>query len=283
MGRGLGSLIPNKIKKEVLPADSKALLGEGVILDVAVGNIKPNPHQPRRDFSHEALEELIDSIKEHGILQPLIASRDGEGFQLIAGERRLRAAEVAGLATVPVIIREVKEQQQLELALVENIQRKNLNPIEEAVSYQRLIDEFNLTQDEAAKRVGKSRTVVTNTLRLLALPTEIQKALMDGKISYSTARVIVGLPAEQRLDFFHRVLKNDLTVRAVEGEAKKVAVRQHVRRAKDPALQAHEDALQRALGTKVTIKKSGTTGQIIIDFYSDEELAALLTKFDAAE
>ena len=278
LGRGLGSLIPNKIKKEVLPEDSQALVGYTAVLDVAVDKIKPNPHQPRRDFSHEALEDLIESIKEHGILQPLIASRDGDRFQLIAGERRLRAAEMGGLKTVPLIVREAKEQQQLELALVENIQRKNLNPIEEAVSYQRLVDEFNLTQDEVAKRVGKSRTVITNTLRLLGLPTEIQKALMDGHISYSTARGIVGLPAEKRLDFFHQVLKNDLTVRAVEGEAKKVAVRRHFRKTKDPELQAQEETLQQALGTKVSIKKTGTTGQIVIEFYSDEELAGLLAK-----
>ena len=141
-------------------------------------------------------------------MQPLIASRDGDRFQLIAGERRLRAAEMAGLTTVPLIVRQAEEQQQLELALVENIQRRNLNPIEEAVSYQRLIDEFNLTQEAVAKRVGKSRTVITNNLRLLALPTEIQKALVDGKISYSTARVIVGLPAEKRLEFFRDALKN---------------------------------------------------------------------------
>ena len=283
LGRGLGSLIPSKIKKEVLPAGSQVLVGESAILDVEVGKIKPNPHQPRRDFSHEALEELILSIKEHGILQPLIASRDGDRFQLIAGERRLRAAEMAGLTTVPLIVRQAEEQQQLELALVENIQRRNLNPIEEAVSYQRLIDEFNLTQEAVAKRAGKSRTVITNNLRLLALPTEIQKALVDGKISYSTARVIVGLPAEKRLEFFRDALKNDLTVRAVEGEAKKVAVRRHFRKVKDPELQAHEEALQQALGTKVSIKKTGSSGSITIEFYSDEELAGLLAKFERAD
>jgi len=278
LGKGLGSLIPVKTIKDVLPADSKVAVGDEVIRQAPIEKIKPNPHQPRHDFSHEGLEELINSIKEHGILQPLIVTQIDGGYQLIAGERRFRSAQIIGLKTVPVIIRNVKDQQQLELALVENIQRRDLNSVEEAVAYQRLIDEFSLTQDEVAKKVGKSRTVITNILRLLTLPTEIQKALISEKINYSTARIIVGLPPEKRLIFFQKVLSQDLTVRAVEGEAKKVSVKRHLRKIKDPNLAAQEDELQQALGTKVLIKKSGQGGQIIVEFYSEEELSGLVKK-----
>ena len=151
-----------------------------------------------------------------------------------------------------------------------------MNPIEEAVAYQRLIDEFSLKQEEVAKQVGKNRSVIANTLRLLTLSADIQKALINGKINYSTARVIVGLPAEERKKFFEKVLKQDLTVRAVEGQARKVAVRRHFRKSKDPNLVALEEKLQASLGTKVTVKKSGETGQIIIEFYSEEELEEMI-------
>ena len=279
LGKGLSSLIPKKIIQEVLPKDSKALPGEEMVMQIPVDKIKANPHQPRTDFNHESLEDLISSIKEHGILQPLIVTLDADGYQLITGERRLRAAQVLEFKTVPAIVREAEEQQKLELALVENLQRKNLNPIEEAVAFQRLIDEFNLTQEEVGKKVGKSRTAITNTLRLLTLPTDIQKALINEQINYSIARVIVGLPPEQRMPFFKKVLKQDLTVRAVEGEAKKVAVKRHFRQVqKDPIVLAKEAELQQAIGTKVSIKKSGSSGQIIIEFYSDEELSELVRR-----
>ena len=278
LGKGLSSLIPPKIDKKFFSKDSAVLGNEEMVIQVPVEKIKANPHQPRSDFDHEGLENLTNSIKEHGILQPLILTLTDDGYQIIAGERRLRAAKILEFKTVPSIIRDVKEQQKLELALVENIQRKDLNPIEEAVAFQRLIDEFSLTQEEVAKRVSKSRSVITNTLRLLTLPSEIQKALINGKVNYSTARVIVGLPPQQRLDFFKKVLKQDLTVRAVEGQARKVAVKRHFRQTKDPNLTALEEQLQAALGTKVTIKKSGETGSIIIEFYSAEELSDLMGK-----
>lgn len=278
LGKGLSSLIPPKIDKKIFSQDSKVLPGEERVAQVAVEKIKANPHQPRSDFDHEGLEELTNSIKQHGILQPLILAQADNGYEVIAGERRLRAAQLLELKTVPVIIRDLEEQQKLELALVENIQRKDLNAIEEAVAYQRLIDEFSSTQEEVAKRVGKSRSAVTNTLRLLSLPTEIQKALINGKINYSTARVLVGLPPEERMKFFEKVLRQDLTVRAIEGQARKVAVKKHFRKAKDPNIAALEEKLQTALGTKVTIKKSGETGQIIIEFYSAEELEGIMDK-----
>lgn len=278
LGKGLSSLIPPKIIKEIVSADSGVLSTDEKISQVPTEKIKPNPHQPRADFDHESLEELINSIKEYGILQPLILTVEGSGYQLIAGERRLRAAQFLEMKTIPAIIRDVKEQQKLELALVENLQRKDLNPIEEAVAYQRLIDEFNLTQEEVAKQVGKNRSVVANTLRLLTLPTEIQKSLIRGKINYSTARVIVGLPPTERLSFFEKVLKQDLTVRAVEGQARKVAVKRHFRKIKDPNISALEEKLQAALGTKVIVKKTGDSGQIVIEFYSGEELEEIVGK-----
>jgi len=278
LGKGLSSLIPQKIDKTLLASDSEVLPGEERIIQVSVGKIKANPLQPRGDFDHEGLEDLTNSIKEHGILLPLILAPADNGYQVIAGERRLRAARLLDLKTVPAVIRDLQEQQKLELALVENVQRRNLNPIEEAVAYQRLIDEFSLTQDDVAKRVGKSRSAITNTLRLLSLPTDIQKALLAGKISFSAARVIAGLPVSERMKFFDQVIKQDLTVRAVEGQAKKITVRAHVRKAKDPNLEALEEKLQAALGTKVTIKKSGESGSIIIEYYSPEELRGIIAK-----
>ncbi len=278
LGKGLSSLIPQKIDKAILSKTSEVLPGEERIVQVPIGKIKANPHQPRGDFDHEALEDLTNSIKEHGILLPLILAPADGGYQVIAGERRLRAAQLLDLKTVPGIIRDLKEQQKLELALVENVQRKNLNPIEEAVAYQRLIDEFCLTQEQVAQRVGKSRTVITNTLRLLSLPTEIQKALVSGKINYSTARIIVGLPVAERLKFFGKVIKQDLTVRAADNQAKKIVVRSHVRKGKDPNIMALEDKLQAALGTKVTIKKTGESGTIVIEYYSPEELQSVIRK-----
>jgi len=277
LGKGLSSLIPTKIDREVITNEA-VLPGEERIIQIPINKIKANPLQPRTDFDHEGLEDLMNSIKQHGILQPLILVRENDNYQVIAGERRLRASQLLDLKTVPAVIRDLAEQQKLELALVENIQRRDLNPIEEAVAYQRLIDEFSLTQEEVANRLGKSRSVIANTIRLMSLPTEIQKALINQKINYSTARLIVGLPTEQRLKFFEKVIKNDLTVRAAEGQAKQIVIRKHVRKSKDPNITALEDKLQAALGTKVSIKKTGETGSIIIEFYSAEELSSLINK-----
>lgn len=279
LGRGLSSLIPPKINREVIPESSEVLPLEEKVVQMPLTKVKANPHQPRTNFDHDGLEELTNSIKEHGILQPIILVKsDGDFYEVVAGERRLRASQILGLPTIPSIIRDIKDQQKLELALVENIQRRDLNAIEEAVAYQRLIDEFSLTQEEVAKRVGKSRSAVTNTLRLLSLPSEIQKALINGKINYSTARIIAGLPVEERLKFFKKVLAQDLTVRAAEGQANKISVRKHNRRSKDASLAALEEQLQRSLGTKVVIKRSGDTGSIVIEFYSLEELQNLIDK-----
>jgi ParB family chromosome partitioning protein len=276
LGRGLNSLIP---PKKIIRAVSEMETPAGVrLVDVPVKNIRPNPKQPREDFGYQDLEDLINSIKEHGILQPLIVTKiDGENYELVAGERRYRAAKFLNLRTVPAIVRTARDQEKLELALIENIQRKNLNPIEEAKAFNQLIKEFNLTQEKVSERVGKSRPTVANTLRLLALPEEIQQALRSGKIKESHARTLLGLPNEKaQIKYLSKILKNEMTVRDTESAVRKV---NGAKRSKtDPALQAKEELLRGIFGTKVEIKKRGVRGQIVIHFYSDEEYGAIIRK-----
>ncbi len=276
LGRGLNSLIPSK---KVIQAFSEAEAPQGArLIDVPVKNIRPNPQQPREDFGYQDLEDLINSIKEHGILQPLIVTKiDGENYELIAGERRYRAAKFLNLRTVPAVVRTVKDQEKLELALVENIQRKNLNPIEEARAFSRLMQEFNLTQEKVAERIGKSRPTVANTLRLLSLPDEIQQALRSGKIKESHARTLLGLSDKRvQLKYFSKILKNEMTVRDAETVVRRA---KGYRQSKiNPALAAKEELLRGVFGTKVEIKKRGTKGQIIIHFYSDEEYSDIIKK-----
>ena len=210
LGRGLNSLIPSR---KIVQAFSKDGLQKGDrLLDIPIKNIRPNPKQPREDFGYEELEELIQSIKEHGILVPLVVSKiDDENYELIAGERRFRSAKILNLKTVPAIVRTVKEQEKLELALIENIQRKNLNSIEEARAFRQLMDEFNLTQEDVAKRVGKSRPAVANTVRLLNLPEEIQQAVRSGKIKESHARTLLSFENQaDQLKYFRQILKNGM-------------------------------------------------------------------------
>ncbi|MBU1164943.1 ParB/RepB/Spo0J family partition protein [Patescibacteria group bacterium] len=285
LGRGLSALIPDKINKvkDLLGEESPVVEVQQAVLQLSPEKIKPNPQQPRRTFDHQDLEDLISSIKEYGIIQPLIVSKSGDQYFLIAGERRLRSAEMLELKTVPVIVREVNKQQQLEVALIENIQRKDLNAIEQALGFQRLIDEFNLTQEQVGERVGKSRPVIANTIRLLSLPEEIQKAIIDGKIAASAARLIAGLPEKEQMKFFKKIISKDLTVRAAEGEAQKISVNRHERKLRDPNLVDKEDRLKQALSTNVKIKKSGSTGEIIIDFYSEEELVDIVNKISEEE
>lgn len=276
LGRGLNSLIPSKKIAQVFSRDDVSRK-EDRLLDIPVKNIRPNPKQPRVDFGYEELEDLIQSIKEHGILQPLVVSKiDDENYELIAGERRFRSAKFLNLKTVPAVVRTVKEQEKLELALIENIQRKDLNPMEEARAFRQLIDEFNLRQEDVARRVGKSRPAVANTIRLLNLPEEIQQAVRSGKIKESHARTLLGFenPAEQ-MKYFRQILKNDMTVRETENIVKRI----HGRKApSDPGLTAKEEDLRNVLGTKVEIKKTGHGGQVIIYFYSDEELNGIVKK-----
>jgi ParB family chromosome partitioning protein len=295
LGRGLSSLIPTKPAEPVAtkpaapaaapsapPKDAVEVVPQGErILHVPVGDIVPNPHQPRREFHPEELEELISSIKEFGILQPITVTEKGNGmFELIAGERRLRSAKEAGLKKVPVIVRAATDQQKLELALIENIQRADLSPIEEAHAYAKLMEEFNLTQEQAAQRVGKSRSVVANTLRLLNLPSEMQLALSDGRISMSMARVLCGMDdAKERKAMYERMLQGDFNVRQAETAAReRKGGGKATGSVRDVNLMAVEEELRRALGTKVGVQKKGANGKITIEFYSDEEFKGIVDR-----
>lgn len=273
LGKGLGALIPE---------DEQPSTGSSA-LQIPIHQIKPNPEQPRMEMNAEGLEDLAASIREHGIIQPLILTRDNgeEHFTLIAGERRLRAAEMAGLETVPAIVREASDQERLEIALIENIQRENLTPLESAEAYQRLNDEFGLQQDEIAERVGKSRAAVTNTIRLLKLPEEAKKALNDGKISEGHARAILGLSNPQaQTAAVQSVVRNELNVRQTEELVRKLSgikpKTEPKKNPKSPEVRALEEELRSGLGTKVSLKPSGKGGTLTIHYYSAEELDALV-------
>lgn len=295
LGRGLQSLIPKKgsdSRAGSATIQLNAPFEEGkAILEVAPSKIKENPHQPRKYFDESGLNDLVESIRVHGLLQPLVVTplKDGSPlptserveageYELVAGERRLRAAKILHLKSVPVIVRTVGELEKLELALIENIQRKDLNPIERAVAYRKLVDEFSLTHEEAAKRMGKSRASISNTLRLLQLPGVIQKAIGDGKLSEGQAKVILELPTEEKqLQLFDRVQKEGMTVRDTEK-----AVKSH----KSTKTQKHkpvggvyydyEQQLSEALGTKVTIRKKGKGGVIEIEWFEEEDLNRII-------
>lgn len=252
--------------------------------EVPIGDIVPNPHQPRLHFDEAKLEELAQSIKEHGVLQPLVVSPlSGGKYELIAGERRLQASKRAGLAAVPVVVKDASEQEKLELAIIENIQRHNLNPIEEAKAFLRLVDEFGLQQDDVAKKMGKSRSAVANTMRLLHLPIEIQRAVAEGKISEGHAKALLAIenPEKQRA-VFDLIIKEELTVRETELKVRSVSVKPHVRSsaALNPEIVAHIDRLSRALGTKVKIAPSGKGGRVVIEYYSQEDLDNLFKRLE---
>lgn len=274
LGRGLGSLIPNASAQRLQPAVEKP-----GVLEVPIHKIVTNPRQPRKSQDHAALEDLINSIREHGIVQPLVMVKAGSGYQLIAGERRLKAAQMLGLPTVPAIVRDATTQQQLELAIVENVQRKDLNPMERAHAYRKLIDEFSLTQEHVAKRVGKSRVTVTNTLRLLDLPADIQQAIIDERITEGHAKVIASAPTpKEQLRLFAAILKDSLSVRSGEQLARRTVSHRQVKRPANPTFVAAEDDLRERFATRVRIDKGGKVGTITIEFYSDEEFAAILKR-----
>lgn len=248
------------------------------VLSVSVSAIRQNPHQPRRHFLHQELEELIQSIRQYGILQPLLVSKlaDGE-FELIAGERRLRAARIAGFKTVPVIVRNVEDLEKLELSLIENIQRSDLNSIEKADAYRKLVNEFGLNHEEAAKKLGISRSAFSNTVRLLDLPGDVQKAIAEGKLSEGHAKVLLGLPSKSEQEkYLKKILKERISVSGLT-EVVAGKTKQRHRRA-FPILPAHikewQEEAQLALGTKVTI----TPRQLQIDYYSSEELRRIIRK-----
>ncbi|MFH1226036.1 MAG: ParB/RepB/Spo0J family partition protein [bacterium] len=283
LGRGLSSLIPPKKIREAinLVAESPVAvgLGEERVEQIPIEKITANPHQPRQSFGQGQLDELIDSIKEYGIIQPLIVTRTKDGYQLIAGERRWRAAKFLDFKTVPAIVRQADEQEKLELSLIENVQRADLNPIEVALAYQLLIDEFNFTPEEVGRKVGKATISVVNQLRLLNLEKEIQQALINGRIAAGHGKVLAGVADSQaRFKFFKRILQEQLNVRDTENISQARPGKKYFR-PRDPNLASWEENLQKVLSTKVKIeKKKDNTGRILVEFYSIEELGGIIKK-----
>ena len=294
LGRGLGALLGNiPIAKPPVPAPTSNTVTEAALATdtrervqrVALDRIRPCPFQPRKDFSPETLRELADSIKEQGIVQPLIV-RERDGYlELIAGERRWRAAQLLGLAEVPVILRQADDRAVLELALIENLQRENLNPIEEAHGYAQLIEQFQLKQEDVATKVGKSRAVVANALRILKLPPSIQTSIREGRLSIGHAKVILGLATEtlQRVAF-ERILKEGLNVRQTEALVARLQVREAGATSTGPITPLNRDAhvadlenrMRERLGTKVHLRYAHGRGALEVAFFSDAELERIL-------
>ncbi|MEK7665928.1 MAG: ParB/RepB/Spo0J family partition protein [Patescibacteria group bacterium] len=271
LGRGLGSLIPMNQTASAVP--------QGSVRMAPLSSITVNPRQPRRHFSPSELEDLMASIKEHGLLQPLVVQETTRGqFELIAGERRFRAVKMLGLHEVAVVVRLANDQEKLELALIENIQRQDLNALEEARAFHALVDEFHLKQDEVAKRVGKSRSLIANTMRLLELTEEMQEALAEGKISKSHARTLLAQgDVTKREHLFHQMLNGGMTVREAEARASAPKMRAVVNK-KSPNILAHEARLREILGTKVDIQDKNGRGKISVSYFSKEELMELLAR-----
>ena len=271
LGKGLSALIPDAGTDDV---------GSPRFFQCPVEAIEPNPYQPRKDFSGPELEEMVASVRENGIITPLLVSGKDSGYQLIAGERRWRAAQRAGLERVPVIVREASTSEMLELALIENIHRKDLNPIEEAFAYKRLLEETGATHDTIAQRLGRDRSTVTNLLRLLTLPLFVQQDVVEGRLNMGHARVLAGIKSNEVLKALRdAVVGKGLSVRSLEKMAKAGLRKASVRGAQDAQdyyLQTLETKLKTALGTKVELRKKGAKGRIVVHFYSDEELDRLL-------
>jgi ParB family chromosome partitioning protein len=279
LGRGLAALLPG--------ADGES---ESSLLEVPLTQISASPYQPRQVFNDEAIDELSQSIREHGVLQPVILKRVApDAYELVAGERRFRAAKQAGLTSIPALVRDYQPPQMLEVALIENLQREDINAVDAAQAYQRLRSEFGLTQEEIARRVGKAQSTIANTLRLLALPDSVLESVQKGEISEGHARAILQARPEAQHQVWENARKLGLSVRETERMAREVGQahgpstrgrRPHAveRTEPDPHMLAAEEALQVALGTKVRIRSSGDVGQIIIDFYSEAELDGIIER-----
>jgi len=268
LGRGIAALIPQRPANVAAPSE------------IPLARIRPNPYQPRRGTAETAIEELAASIREHGVLQPILVTEVLDGYQLVAGERRFRAAQLAGLERIPAVVRQLADRAQLEVALVENIQRADLNPMEEAHAYRQLIDEFGLSQEAIAQRVGRARTTVANTLRLLDLDPAVQVAVTDGHISEGHARAIGGLEPRAQVHLLGTIVSRELSVRQTEELARRLrepgtqGSRRQPRLA-DPDLERVEEDLRRSLGTKVSLARTRRGGRIVIEYYSDEELGRI--------
>jgi len=287
LGRGFDALIPTQIDVEFDPTADVVKTPDGgdkrvaadEVLQLEVGIIEPNPHQPRQNFDEAALAELAASIKEHGVMQPVVVIESKGSYQLVAGERRLRASKLAGKKTIPAIVRSYGKQQQVELALIENIQRENLNPMETATSYRKLADEFGMSNDDIAARVGKDTSTVSNTMRLLNLPLDAKRAVAEGVISEGHGRVILSLKDnEKQLELLDLIVKNGWTVRQAEAFARdfkrKTSTIDKVA-AKQAARSEVTEAISARLKTPVSIQRTAKGGKLLIQFSSDKELERL--------
>ncbi len=267
LGKGLDALIPAE------------KVGQGYVI-LGIDEIRPNTYQPRKDFDEEAINELAVSIQEKGIIQPIVVRKNMNAYEIIAGERRWRAAQRVGLTKIPVIIKDVSDREVLELALVENLQREDLNPIEEATAYGQLIEDFGLTHEEISKKIGKERSTITNQLRLLKLPEEVREALIKGEITAGHARALLGLESPNKMkEVLEAIRKEKLSVRKTEKlvqkllAGKQTAIKSHDI---DPYIKHLTDELKKALGTQVQIIDKGGEGRIEIEYYSKDELERLI-------
>lgn len=293
LGRGLESLFgqaqPAKNKsKKLKDREDKLKNKQESVFSVEIDKISPNPHQPRRSFSEKSLQELSDSIREHGILQPLIVTKVEKpterghdvGYELISGERRLRAAKLAGMPRAPVIIRDSSEHQKVEMALVENLQRENLNPVDLALGFKQLQIDFGLTHKEIGNKVGKNRVTITNAIRLLALPKQIQESLSSGEISEGHARAILLAKPEARMRLFKDIIKNKLDVRQAEQRAKKLAEKENPfargKGPKNPFFKKLEKDLEQVIGRKISITQRKDLGHLKIEFNNKKDLSELV-------
>ena len=266
LGRGLAALIPQRSPSAAGP------------MEIPITRIRANPYQPRKRIDDEALRGLAASIAEHGVIQPILVTETLDGYRLVAGERRLRAAELAGLDRVPVVIRQLADPQQLELALVENLQREDLDPIEEAHAYSQLIEEFGFTQETVATRVGRARSTVANTLRLLDLDPSIQAAIADGRLTEGHGRALVGLEPDVQARLLDSIVGQALSVRQTEELVRRLREPKPAGKAArpaDPDLERVEEDLRRSLGTKVSLARTRRGGRIVIEYYNDEDLGRL--------
>lgn len=285
LGKGLGALLPDKPLYENNDSTTE------FIRQINITKIIPNHNQPRRDFDNEKLQELSESIKEHGILQPIIVVQEGINYKIVAGERRYRAAKMADLKTIPCIIRKLSNTKVLELALIENIQREDLMPLEEATALHTLTEQLSVSKTDLAKKLGKSRSYVSNMIRLLDLPIEVQELVTENRISYGHARALLALNTrEEMIVFANEIVKNNLSVRDIEKIVRKqnnsVQVKEKEIKKTSPEdnlrfliIKEYENDLKSLLKTQVQIKDAQNKGRIIIDYYSDEDLDRLIRKF----
>ncbi|MGW6665335.1 MULTISPECIES: ParB/RepB/Spo0J family partition protein [Peribacillus] len=276
LGKGLNALF-----------NSGEISKDEIVREIKVRELRPNPYQPRKSFRLEAIEELKQSIMEHGILQPIIARESIKGYEIVAGERRYRAAKEAGLKTVPVVVRKLSEQQMMELAILENLQREDLNPIEEAVAYQTLLEKLDFTQEQLANRLGKSRPHIANHVRLLSLPEGIRRYISDGEISMGHGRALLGLKKKELLNpVVDKILKEGMNVRQLEqyihqlNDTVSRETKTKKQEKKDIFIKQRETSLRERLGTSVTIKQSKKKGKIEIEFFSKEDLERILNLID---